>query len=162
MATTTQAKKTVVKKTPAEKATDQVSLKNIENTVNKTIEDVREEATVIFGKVKGTFSKAQDNYKRSWFAGLGLIGRSADGLQARYQTMTEERQKLVKELAARGEQAQDDASNRIKESRVTLEKKVEEAKSHVSKLPTFKNVPSMIKDVSDKLETLSKNIKKAA
>jgi hypothetical protein len=162
MATTTQAKKTVVKKTSAKKATDQVSVKNIENTVNKTIGDVREEATVIFGKVKGNFSKARNNYKRSWLAGLGLIGRSADELQARYETMTEERQKLVKELVARGEQVQDDASNRIKESRATLEEKLEEAKSHVSELPTFKNVPSMIKGVSDRLEALSKNIKKAA
>ena len=76
--------------------------------------------------------------------------------------MTEERQKFVKELIVRGEKVQDDATSRIEESRATLEEKLEEAKSRVSELPTFKNVPSMLKDVSDRIETISKKMKKAA
>lgn len=173
MATTKQAKKPVAKKTSAKKATPRVSVKKIEKSVNETIDgviedvneaydDVRDEATSIFGKVKVNFSKAQDNYKQTWLAGLGLIGRSADELQARYETMTEERQKLVKELIARGEKIQDDASSRIEESRANLEERFEEAKSRVSKLPTFKNGADVLKDVSDRLETISKKIKKAA
>ena len=173
MATTKQIKKPVAKRTSAKKAAPRVSVKKIENTVNEAIEDViedvneaiedvREEATSIFARVKDNFSKTQDNYKQTWLAGLGLIGRSADEVQARYEQMTEDRQKFVKELIARGEKVQDDASSRIEESRATLEERLEEAKSRVSKLPTFKNVPDMLKDVSDRLETMSKKMKKAA
>jgi len=69
---------------------------------------------------------------------------------------------LVLDLVSRGEKVQDEAEIRIKEGRATIEEQIEIAKGRLSGLTAFVDVPSRLQDLSDKLESLSRDLKKTA
>ena len=119
------------------------------------------------------FDNAQGLAKQAWFAYLGVFGRSfeeiqtrvnttGDDLRARYAQMSEDRQKLVEDLVSRGEKVQDDAEVLLKESRANIEEQIEVAKNRLSGLVSVVDIPARLQDMSDRLESLSKDLKKSA
>lgn len=156
MATTKQAKKTSAKKTTVKKTTaKKTAAKSSSNKIEAVVQDMIDNA-------KTNIEQAQANAKRTWLLGLGVIGRSSDTINERLNKITEERQKLMKELVSRGEKVQDEASDRIKESRNNLEEKLEEVKNRYGKVSSVKDLSAMLQEVSEKLQSYSKNWKKAA
>ena len=125
------------------------------------------------GVVNARFVEAQKTAKQVWFAGLGAYGRvfeevtaraskASEQLQARYSRMNQDRAELVEELVARGEKVQDKAEARLKEGRATVEEQIETAKDRLVGLTSGVNIPARLQDLSDKLESLSKDLKKSA
>lgn len=173
MATATKATKTT--KTTAKKSSAKVTsakkdmkaaVKKLDSAQDKII-DAAENA------ITARLATAQKLAKQVWFAGLGAVGRSVeevttryeqagDELQARYTKLNKERVELVEELVARGEKVQGEAQSRIDGSRASVEEQIEAAKERLLGLTSFVNVPARLQDLSDKLESLSKDLKKSA
>lgn len=164
MATT---KSTVKKETVSTKA-------KVEDLVEDIVEDVTEEANEFASEVSAKFNEnlasAQSLAKRVWFAGLGAVGRSADEIQTRYNKASDELQvrfnqtkadseQFVKDLVARGEKVQDEAEVILKEGRSTIEEQIEVARERITSMV---DIPARLQDVSEKLESLSKSLKKTA
>ena len=156
---TKQAKKTSVKKTSAKKTVTQPKA-------------VKQQPTVL-NTIRNNFDNAQDFAKNVYLAGLGAFGRSVDQAQDRYTKVNEElttryekinkdSQKLVKELVNRGEKVQDEAGELVKESRANIEQRIEKAKDRFSSIASVVDIPARLQDMSDKLESLSKDLKKSA
>jgi len=156
---TKQAKKTSVKKTSAKKTVSQSKAVKQQPTVLETL--------------NSNFGNAQEFAKKVYLASLGAFGRSVDQAQDRYTRVNEEltsryekinkdSQKLVKELVNRGEKVQDEAEELVKESRANIEQQIEKAKDRFSSLATVVDIPARLQDMSDKLESLSKDLKKSA
>ena len=157
MATTRQAKKPVAKKVTAKTTSSK-----IETTVNEAIEDVKQEATSRLETLKENFAKTQGSAQKAWFVGLGAFDRSTDEIKARFEQMNGDRQKLVNELAARGEKVQDEAGVALKQRRADIEEQIESAKDRMSDLTSGFDVSARLQDVSDKLQSLAKDLKKSA
>ena len=104
---------------------------------------------------------------------LGAIGRSYDEvvsrtekandeIKARIEKFNDERVELVEDLVARGEKVQDEAEARLKESRANVEEQIEVARERLVTLSTKVDVSARLKGLSDRLESLSKDLKKSA
>jgi len=166
----TTAKKTPAKKTPAKKTSAKVTsakkdvkvavtkLDNAQDKIVDAVEDI----------VSAGIDKAQKIAKQAWFASLGAYGRSyeelktryaevGEELQARYSKFTKEGQNVVKDLVSRGEQVQDQAEELLKDRRTAIEEQIEVAKS---RLVSVVDVPARLQDVSNTLESLSKELQK--
>ncbi|NNC99113.1 MAG: hypothetical protein HKN85_02925 [Gammaproteobacteria bacterium] len=164
---TKQAKKTTVKKTTVNKPVTSRSTVNrkasgAESAVADKMEDVKADAASLIDMVKANYEKAQDSGKQSWLVGLGVFGRSADELKTVYTQITEDRQKMLDELAARGEKVQDDATDLLQEGRVSLEQKIDEIRTRLTEFPAVIDVPARLKEISGRLESLAKSLEKAA
>ncbi|MEM7359498.1 MAG: hypothetical protein AAF431_10395 [Pseudomonadota bacterium] len=168
MATTKQAKKPVAKKTSAKKVEN-----TVESTVNTAKAEVTEQAENIRNAFNTNFENVQEFAQKMWFASLGAFGRSVEEvqgrytkaneeLQSRYSQINEEGQKLVQDLVERGEKVQDDAEDLLKEGRANIEEQIEVAKNRLSGLVSVVDIPARLQDMSDKLEALSKDLKKSA
>lgn len=158
MATTTTTK--VTKKSAAKKP------------AAKKTEAVKEQRAVL-ETLNDNIDNAQTFAKKVWFAGLGVFGRSVEeiqsrysqaneDLQARYKKINEDGQKLVNDLVVRGEKVQDDAEELVKEGRANIEEQIELAKTRLTGFVSVIDIPARLQDMSDKLETLSKDLKKTA
>lgn len=159
-------------KTSVKKASAKAKAEVIE-AVDAVEEAVETAADNVFAKVSKNLERAQGVAKQAWFAYLGAAGRTYDEVTARYSQAGEELQErvsklnqgsqnLVGDLVARGEKVQDQAETRIKESRVTIEEQIEVAKGRLVGLTSFVDVPARLQDLSAKLESLSKDLKKSA
>ena len=166
-ATTKTTAKTTAKKTSAKTAT------KVESKVEAVTNEVTEQANTVLETLSKNFDNAQGLAKQAWFAYLGVFGRSfeeiqtrvnttGDDLRARYAQMSEDRQKLVEDLVSRGEKVQDDAEVLLKESRANIEEQIEVAKNRLSGLVSVVDIPARLQDMSDRLESLSKDLKKSA
>ncbi len=165
-------KKTASKKTSAKstaKSTAKVTTKAAKSVQN----DVAEQATNVLGSLNKNIESAQVLARQAWFAGLGVFGRSVEEIQTRvnrtneelrtrYTQINEEGQKLVEDLVTRGEKVQDDAEVILKESRANIEEQIEVAKNRLTGLVSVVDIPSRLQEMSDKLESLSKDLKKSA
>lgn len=151
--------KKVAKKVTAKKATVE--------------QEVVTQQKAIFQAVETRVDNVQALAKKVWFAGLGAFGRSVDEVQTRYEQANEDMsarysrlndnsQKFVKELVDRGEKVQNDAEERVKESRANIEEQIEHAKARLSGLVSVVDIPARLQDVSDRIESLSKDLKKSA
>lgn len=186
--TTKQAKKTVSKKATAAKKTTKASvskvsaaekkldaaLENAETTLRSARRvNLTEQANEAVDSLNARFEEVQNVARQFWLAGLGAVGKSVEEVQERYNKANEElksrysqistdRQKLVQELVDRGEKVQDDAETRLKESRANIEEQIEVAKNRLTGLVSAVDIPARLQDVSDKLESLSKDLKKSA
>jgi len=69
---------------------------------------------------------------------------------------------LVGDLVTRGEKVQSEAELRIKEGRATVEEQIEVARERLVGLTSVVDIPSRLQDLSNKLESLSKDLKKSA
>ena len=142
--------------------------------VEEIVEDVKEDATEIANDVAETFNdnlaSAQSIAKKVWFAGLGVVGRSSDEFQTRFDKATDElqtrikqakadREQLVKDLVSRGEKVQSEAEVLLQEGRSTIEEQIEAARTRVTSIV---DIPARLQDVSEKFESLSKSLKKTA
>ena len=127
----------------------------------------------LFMRVNANISRAQSVAKQLWFANLGVAGRTyeealslyekaGDELQFRYSKFNREGQDLMEDLVSRGEQVQDQAEVRLKEKRVSVEERIEVAKGHLLDFTSVIDIPARLQDLSDKLESLSKDLKKSA
>jgi len=165
MATKTTAKKTSAKITSAKKDV-KAAVKKIDAAQDKIV-DAAEDV------VSARFAETQKAAKQVWFAGLGAYGRvfeevttratqAREELQSRYSKMNQDRVELVEELVARGEKVQDDAESRLKEGRATVEEQIEAARGRLVGLTSVVDIPARLQDLSDKLESLSKDLKKSA
>lgn len=163
--TKTTAKKTSAKVTSAKKDV-KAAVKKIDDAQDKIVDAAEDVITA-------RMATAQKVAKQVWFAGLGAYGRvfeevttratqASEELQARYSKMNKDRVELVEELVARGEKVQDTAETRIKEGRVTVEEQIEAAKGRLVGLTSVVDIPARLQDLSDKLESLSKDLKKSA
>ena len=172
MATTKQTKKPAAK-TTAKKASAKKVEATVKSTLNSAKADVTEQATSILDTLNTNLASAQDVAQKVWFAGLGVMGRSVEEAQGRYTKANEEiqtrytkanedRQKLVADLVVRGEKVQDDAEVLLKEGRANIEEQIEVAKSRLAGLVSVVDIPARLQDMSNKLETLSKDLKKTA
>lgn len=161
---TKQAKKTSVKKTSANKTT-------AKKTATRS-KAVKSQATVR-DTINSNFNNAQELAKQVYLAGLGAFGRSVDQAQDRYAKINDEitsrynkinkdGQKLVKELVNRGEKVQDEAEELVKESRANIEQQIEKAKDRLAGMVSVVDIPARLQDMSDKLESLSRDLKKSA
>lgn len=161
MATKTTAKKTATKKTSAKA------------TKSSAVSEVTKQQRIALNFINDGIDNAQDIAKKTYLAGLGAFGRSFDEIksrysktsetvQARYEKITVDGQELVKELVDRGEKVQDEAGDLLKERRASVEEQIEVAKKRLGGLVSIVDVPARLQDVSDKLESLSKDLKKSA
>jgi hypothetical protein len=177
--TTKPAAKTTANKASAKKveatATSPVnSVKaEVKSTVSSAKAEVTEQATSILGTLNTNLESAQDVAQKVWFAGLGVMGRSVEEAQGRYSKANQEfqtrytkinkdSQKLVADLVVRGEKVQDEAEVRLKEGRANIEEQIEVAKNRLVDLVSVVDIPARLKGMSNKLETLSKDVKKSA
>ena len=154
-------KKTTTKKTSAKA------------TKTSAVSEATKKQRAAFELINERIDLAQDLAKKTYLAGLGAFGRSFDEIktryakttetvQARYQKITVDGQELVNELVDRGEKVQDEAGEMIKERRASVEEQIEVAKKRLGGLVSIVDVPARLQDVSDKLESLSKDLKKSA
>lgn len=168
------AKKAPAKKTSVKKASVEAKAKaEVIEAVDAVEEAVETAAESVFAKLNKNFEAAQGVAKQVWFAGLGAAGRTyeeastrytqaGEELQARYARLNRDRQELVEDLVARGEKVQDVAESRIKEGRATVEEQIEVAKERLLGVSSKVDIPARLQDLSDKLESLSKDLKKSA
>ena len=151
--------KTVAKKVTAKKVTVE--------------QEIATQQRAAFQAVENGIENVQGLVKKVWFAGLGALGRSVDEVQTRYEQTNENlsasynklndnSQKLVKELVDRGEKVQSDAEERVKESRANIEEQIELAKTRLAGLVSVVDIPARLQEVSDRIESLSKDLKKSA
>ncbi len=159
-------------KTSVKKASAKAKAEVIE-AVDAVEEAVETAADTVLARVSKNLDRVQGVAKQAWFAYLGAAGRTYDEVTNRYVQAGEELQErvsklnkgsqnLVGELVSRGEKVQDEAEARIKEGRATIEEQIEVAKGRLVGLTSFVDVPARLQDLSDKLESLSKDLKKSA
>lgn len=173
------AKKAVTKKTSAKvtskKASAKVSKakKEVVEAVDAIEDAVEATSQTVFAKLNKNIEVAQGLVKQVWFANLGVAGRTyeeavtlytkaGEELQTRYTKLNKEGQDLVVDLVSRGEKVQDSAEARLKEGRATVEDQIEVAKGRLVGLTSVVDIPARLKDLSSKLESLSKDLKKSA
>jgi transcriptional regulator of heat shock response len=158
------------KKSAAKKTAPKTSAKN---TIESTADQVTEQANTVFASVKENISNARALAQKIWFANLGMYGRTYEEIQTRftklndevkgrYADLTDNGQELVKDLVARGEKVQDEAETLLKEGRATLEEQIEVAKGRLTEVTPIADISARLKELSAKLESLSKDLKKAA
>jgi len=165
-------KKVAAKKTSVKKASAKAKSEVIEavDAVEEAVETVAES---VFAKFNQNVKAAQNVAQQVWFAGLGAAGRTyeevttrytqaGEELQSRYAQLKKDREELVEDLVARGEKVQDEAQERIKESRASVEEQIEVAKERLVGLSSKVDIPARLQDLSDRLESLSKDLKKTA
>jgi len=163
--TKSTAKKASAKVTSAKKDV-KAAVKKLDSAQDKIVDATENMISV-------RLSSAQKLAKQVWFAGLGAVGRSVEEvasryskageeLQTRYTKLNKERVELVEDLVARGEKVQDGAQSALEEGRATVEEQIEAAKERLLGLTSVVNVPARLQDLSDKLESLSKDLKKSA
>lgn len=137
------------------------------------VSEVTKQQRAALAFINDNIDAAQDLAKKTYLASLGVVGSSYEGIktryvktnegiQARYEQINQDSQKLVKDLVDRGEKVQDEAGDLIKESRATVEEQIEAAKKRLGGFVSMIDVPARLQDVSDKLESLSKDLKKSA
>ncbi len=173
----TSAAKTSTAKVKKASAKAKVEMKEavdaVEDVVDAVEDAVETAAEGVFAKVTANVQKAQHVAKQVWFAGLGAAGKTyeevvgrynalGDELQARYTKLNSDRRDLVEDLVARGEKVQDQAEARLKEGRSSIEDKIEEAKGKLVGLSAKVDIPARLQDLSAKLDSLSKDLKKSA
>jgi len=174
------ATKPVSKKASAKTTAKKTSAKAVSKAKKEVIEavDAIEDAVEatsesVIAKVSKNIAAAQNIAKQVWFANLGVAGRTyeeavsfankaSDELQSRYAKLNQESQELVSDLVARGEKVQDDAQTRLNEGRSTVEEQIEAAKGRLVGLTSVVDIPARLQDLSNKLESLSKDLKKSA
>lgn len=170
------ATKPVSKKAPAKKTSAKAvskAKKEVIEAVDAVEDAVEATADSIVAKVSKNISAAQNVAKQLWFANLGVAGRTYeeavslvnkanDEIQTRYTKLNKESQELVTDLVSRGEKVQDEAESRLKEGRATVEEQIEAAKERFVGLTSVVDIPARLQDLSNKLESLSKDLKKSA
>lgn len=155
------AKKTagVAKKTSAKSPSAKTDLKAAATRVSNAQEKLVDSAET---EINARFRDAQKAARQVWFAGLGAYGRLFDEAQTRYSRLQKERNELFKDLIARGEKVQDDAEALLKEGRANVEDQIETAKDRFAGVTSKVGIPARLQDLSDRLESLSANLKKSA
>ena len=154
-------KKTTTKKTSAKA------------TKTSAAAEVTKQQRVAVKLITDSLDNAQDLAKKTYLASLGAVGRSFDEIKARYSKTTEgvttryekitvESQEFVKDLVNRGEKVQDEAGDMLKERRASVEEQIEVAKNRLAGFASVVDIPARLQDMSDKLESLSKDLKKSA
>jgi len=135
----------------------------------------KEEATTDAKETQGRKLSA-DNIesmaKQIWLAGLGAYGRSFDEVQTRFEKMNTESQNLFEELVSRGEKLQSDAESKFKEGKVDVESRIEKLKKFAKRSgdsevtdqisDVNRQLSEQLNNVSRKLDTLNKEVKKRA
>lgn len=143
------------------------------NALKKVATEEKVETSAILTQFSANLENAQAMAKQVWFASLGAVGRTveevkgrveqtSDDLQARYTKLSKDGQELVNDLVTRGEKVQDEAQERFQEGRASVEEQIEAAKSRLVGLTSVVDIPARLQDLSDKLENLSKDLKKSA
>jgi len=174
------ATKSVSKKASAKTTAKKTSAKAVSKAKKEVIEavDAIEDAVEatsdsIVARVSNNVAVVQNIAKKVWFANLGVAGRgyeetvalvnkANDELQTRYTQLKQSRQSLLTDLVSRGEKVQGEAQTRISEGRATVEEQIEAAKDRLVGLTSVVDIPSRLQDLSNKLESLSKGLKKTA
>ena len=160
MATT---KKTVKKATISTKT-------KVEEIVEDVKEDVTEVANDVTETVNENLALAQSVAKKVWFAGLGVMGRSSDEIQTRYNKASdqlqtrikqskEDREQFLQDLVSRGEKVQNEAEVMLQEGRSTIEEQIEAARTRVTSIV---DVEARLQAVSEKFDSLKNSLKKTA
>jgi len=162
------------------KTTAKTSAKKQTAKVNKAKQEVVDAVDAVEATSKSVFAKLNKNVnmvqglaKQVWFANLGAAGRTYeeavalankanDEIQTRYTKFNKDGQDFVEDLVARGEKVQDEAESRLKEGRATVEEQIEAAKGRLIGFTSVVDIPARLQDLSDKLESLSKDLKKSA
>ncbi len=163
------AKKAAIKKTPVKKASVKAK-KEVTEAVDAVENVVETAAEAVIAKVTKNVEQAQDVAKNVWYAYLGAAGfaveevsnranKVSEDVQSRYTKLNKEGQELVLDLVSRGEKVQDDAESVLKESRASIEVKIEDAKNKVSEVV---DVKARWEDLSERLEGLRQGLKKSA
>jgi len=171
MTTPKQTKKTATNKTS--KTTAITSVEKVEAAVKEATAEASQTATSFINTVNETIENARTMSKQAWLASLGVFGRSVEEVQGaysqankdltnRYSKINEDGQKLVQDLVVRGEKVQGDAEVLLKEGRANVEQQIELAKNRMTGLVSVIDIPARLQKISDKLEALSKDLKKAA
>lgn len=171
----TTAKKTSVNKTTAKKASAKspsakTDLKAAATRISNAQEKLVDSAE---STISARISEAQENAKKAYFASLGAYGRAfeevttratkaSEELQNRYAKMKKDRAELIDDLVSRGEKVQDEAEARLKEGRAAVEEQIEAARERLADISPSLDIPARLKDLSNKLESLSKDLKKSA
>lgn len=135
--------------------------------------EVTKQQRALFSFINSNIDNVQDIAKKTYLVGLGAVGRSYeevkttykkanDEVQSRYKKINSDSQEFVKDLVDRGEKVQDGAEELLKDSKASIEEQIEVAKKRLSGIASVVDVSARLKDVSNKLETLSKDLKKTA
>ena len=167
-------KKSAAKTTAKAKKVTAKKLASVEKKVEAKVEEAQKSETpAVLAQISANLENAQVLAKQVWFAGLGAFGRTVEEvkdrveqtneeIQARYSKLNKDGQDLVKDLVVRGEKVQDEAQERLQEGRATVEEQIEAAKSRLVGFTSVVDIPARLQDLSDKLESLSKDLKKSA
>lgn len=171
MATKPVSKKTATKKTSAKAVSN--AKKEVIDAVDAIEEALDATSESVVAQVSKNIAVAKNVAKQVWFANLGVAGRSYEEaaslvnkanneLQNRYTKLNKNRHSLASDLVTRGEKVQDQAQSRLSEGRATVEERIEVAKSRMLGLTSVVDIPARLQDLSNKLELLSKGLKKSA
>lgn len=144
-------KKTSAKVTSA-KDDIKAAAKKIDKAQEKLIDAAEDEISTRFAEIK-------KNASQCWFAGLGVVGRSADIAQARYEKVNSESQAFINDLVERGDVVQSKVDVRLKKSKSAFETKFNLLKERIS---TVIDLPTHLKNVSDKLNSMSSKLEKTS
>lgn len=150
-------KNTSVKKASAKAKKEVIeAVDAVEDAVETAAETV---LSSVSKKVSGNVEHVQGLAKNVWFAYLGAAGLVVKEAKGQYEKLNKERTNLVEDLVSRGEKVQDEAESFIKNGRSTVEEQIEVAKVRVT---SAFDMPARLKSLADKIEGLSKDLKKAA
>ncbi len=105
--------------------------------------------------------KMEDMAKQIWLAGLGAYSQSFEDLQSRVEEINEKGQKRFDTLVAKGAKVQAKVEKKAEARRDSVEDKIVSLKDRLSS-NYLENLSEKIALVSDKLDDLSRNIKKRA
>lgn len=173
----TTTKKSPKTKVSANKTSAKSAVVKANNAVDEVQAEITEQANSLIDALGTNMGDAQNFARQIWYASLGVVGRSVEEVQSRldqtneelrsrYAEMNNEVRKMLEELVVRGERVQDDTELRLKEGRASIEeqidKQIELVRTRLSGLVSVVDIPAHLQNVSNRLEALSKNLKKTA
>jgi polyhydroxyalkanoate synthesis regulator phasin len=153
--------------------TNKTTAKKVSANLSKANKKVEKQQAEAQETISENIESVQSFVRKAFLASLGAVGRTVEELQTRYtdinsgvqqrfEKINEDGQSFVKELVDRGEKVQDDAEGILKEGRANIEEQIEVAKKRLGGIVSVVDIPSRLQEMSDRLETLSKDLKKSA
>lgn len=157
-------KKTTAKRVAAKKST-------AKKAVSKRVSASKSAAKRSTAKLKSAaqssdsfvdLAKAEEVAKQVWYAGLGAYALSFDVTKASYEKVNEQGVKLFNDMVSRGEKLQDEAESVLKEQRDVIEERFTDARKSVDEIVDKVDVPGRVKQIVNRIESLSMDLRKAS
>ncbi|QJR82211.1 hypothetical protein CA267_016360 [Alteromonas pelagimontana] len=108
--------------------------------------------------VKSKISEAEDFARKIWLAGLGAYGKSVEEAQERYEKFSADTSKAFDDLVKKGENLEDDAKARFKETTNEVENRVSEVRQKMGL--DVDHTDKKIEELTAKVDALTEAVAK--